>query len=326
MHSSFTLGVLLVVTMLLISMLVPPATRASTEQYLPVGSWWTVTGSYHWTTTGLGGYSGSWTQDENLTDRFSVLSHTANSTTISWHESESWSSTATGTWIMPNGGETSQGTQSMTVDHTIDTATFKVIAVSDKYHEEEVGHPAWFLMNPKAPSQGSTVMFGWYVPSTDARNATLTDVPWSVGKVETINIKGTRVSAWSLTYTGEHLGYWQHGGVCSKGRQTITMLFDANYGIFLRLSTSGNFSFASSARDKWNEASSATRKITDTNLTLSVPAAVKTDHTQTYVTLGAVAGVLVLAMAGVAVAKKKAATSRTPPVAPAASPPLGKFA
>lgn len=265
----------LVVIILAIGLAMPfEPTRALTTsvQPLPQGSSWTVTGTNHRTTTGTGSDSGTWTRDTSYTDNFVVINRTATSTSVSWSETGSWSSTATQTWVSANGGTTNKGTFSYTVIYTVDLGTYKVTAVSDSDYSDEVGHPAWFLLNPTTPTQGGTVMLWWYVPNSDATSSTLTDVPWTVAK-DSANVKGTQVGAWKATYTGDHFGWWRSGNVHSKGSETQTQSFDSTYGIFLASSTSGNFAFSRTGGG-WTETFTGSDNISDTNLTFSVPVSV----------------------------------------------------
>jgi hypothetical protein len=270
-------------------MIATAPTAAANSPTLKSGDWWTVNGTYHRTATGTGSDSGKWTEDGTYMDKYSVLNHDNATVVVSYSSSGSWSTTATQTWVTPNGGPTKTGTWSITVTFTVDAATFKVLSVSNKDYSDAVGHPGWVVLNPTSLTQGSSAQLGWYVPIGNARTSTYTDVSWKVDK-QTVSIKGTDADAWALSYDGDHLGHWTSGGVYSKGMQTETALFDANYGIFLGSTISGSYTFARIGGG-WTETYSATERISDSDLSFvfSVQITLVADPTNTTVTVDGVA-------------------------------------
>ena len=247
--------------------------QATPAQGLSAGSFWSLTGTARRTATGDGSDSGSWTRDwPGYTDKFVVVNRTATSISVSWSETGPWSSTATDTWVSDSGGATNKGTFHSSATYTVDLGTYKVSAVSDTYYSDRVGHPAWFLLNPKTLTPGGTVLLGWYVPSSDATSETFTDVPWTVAQ-DWVSVKGNRVVAWKGTHTGEHFGWWASDKVRSQGTRTETDYFDSTYGIFLGDSVSENSSF-NRAGGGWTETYTDNDMVSDTNLVFPVSAIV----------------------------------------------------
>ena len=266
----------LVCTLVFIAVILTPIamtpTVAADGPVLKSGDWWSIDGTYHRTATGKGTDSGKWTEDETYNDKYSVLSHDNTVLVISYSSSGSWSSTATQTWVTPNGAATKKGSWSTTVDYTIDALTFKVLTVSDKDYNYHIGHHAWIVLNPSTLSQGGSAQLSWWVPTGDAKNSTYTDVPWKAA-TQKVNIKGTDYDAWSLTYTAEGYGHWRDGDVHSKGPETDAYLFDAGYGIYLGATISGSYTLARTGGG-WTETLSETEKISDSNLSFVLSAQV----------------------------------------------------
>jgi hypothetical protein len=235
---------------------------------LKSGDWWTVNGTVQRTATGSGSDSGEWTLNGTYVDKYTVLSRDDKTVMISFDETGSWSTTATKTWVSPNGGATNTGPWSSTITYTIDAAALKVKAVSNKDYNDVIGHPSWIILNAKGLSQGSSVQLGWEVPSSDAKSSTYTDVPWNVDK-QVVNFKGMNLNVWSLTHAGDDFGYWRSGNVHSKGTLTETSLYDTSYGIYLGDSRIGNYAFARTGGG-WTETCSQTEKPADTSLSFSV--------------------------------------------------------
>jgi len=243
------------------------------QQSLPEGSWWTISRTYKWMATGSGSDSGKWTLDGKSDRKFTVTKHDAENIIISYSSSSSWSSTATETWVKPNGGATKKGESTATVTYTLDASTLVVKAVSDKDYQDEVGHPVWFLVNPTELRPGATISLPWTTAS-----ATIVDVPWSVTKAQTVNVKGGSAACWTLEHTGESMGYWRVGETRSSGTETDTYLFDTTHGVYLGESISGSYSFDRSGGG-WSETHSATSQVVNTNLVFSVLATIGAEPT-----------------------------------------------
>lgn len=248
---------------------------AANSVALKSGDWWVVNGTLHRTANGSGGDAGQWTLDATYVDKYTVQSKDATTVLISIDETGSWSSTATQTWVKPNGGATKTDSWSSKITYTIDPGTSKVLAVSNKDYSDQIGHPSYIMLNPGGLSQGSSVQLGWYVPSSDAKSSTYTDVSWAVNK-QTVNFKGANVGVWSLTYTGDSLGDWNSGGTYSKGPETATYLYDTNYGIYLGSSLTGNYALTRTAGG-WTETYSRTEKLSDTSPSIVFSAQVTLD-------------------------------------------------
>jgi len=186
-------------------------------------------------------------------------------------------STATDTWVKPNSGKTKRGTAEETNDYTIDAATLKVIAVSNKDYKDDVGLQSVWMTTPTGLTQGSTVLCPWYGKTT-------TEVPWRVAGSQTVSIEHINVSAWKLVYTGEGVAYWSLKDVGSTGTETITRLYDAYYGIELGWSVVGSY-VLTSKWGGWTETYSSTAQITETNLVFPVSVTVSAEPTDAAVTI-----------------------------------------
>ena len=129
-------------------------------------------------------------------------------------------------------------------------------------------------------------MLWWSVPNSDGVTSTITNVPWKVEKLQTINVKGVDVTARVVTYAGESIGgYWWSSGdqeLYTKGLTTASQLYDTVYGIYMGLTRNGNYAYSSS-RGGWTEKYSSTNQITDTNLQFQFKPA---QPTQVSITLG----------------------------------------
>ena len=266
---------------------------------LKVGDWWSIKGAYHWTSTGSGTDSGTWTEDGQYTEKFTVTSLDSNTITISYHYSDSWSSTATGGYIEANGGSTNKDTSTETANYVIDLSSFNVLNATEK-GKNWIGYPTMILVNPAGLQEGATVQRGWWMPSNDAKSDAVKLVTWSVGTPQTIPIKGQTVNAWSLSYTGQRLGYWygSNSKVYPTGPQTDTRLYDSIYGIFVGISSSGEFRLEKQ-NGGWTETYSETSRIDDTNLAFSVPTTEVTPFFVSSTSLMAIIGlVAIIAIVG----------------------------
>jgi hypothetical protein len=280
-----TTCVLVIITIIFTPMTLVPtdAIQPTTQVPLINGNQWTISGVTHRIATGEGTDTGTWTRDSNYTDKYVVVSSNATALRISWLGKEAWTSTATNSWVNANGGSTNKGTRSYGTTYAVDVATFKIIAVSSNSRSNEIGHPAWFLLNLAGLISGGTLSLGWSVPSSDAVSSTLMDLPWSV-TTSSVNFKGEVVSAWEVADEGTSLGWWHcsskppnrgiqcpKGNVYSNGTATETELFDSMYGIRLGYNITGGFLYGRTGGG-WTETLFETALLTATNLAFSFPA------------------------------------------------------
>jgi len=255
----------------------PSSSTDTAGERLPVGSWWVLNGSRHYAVSGSESYRGTWTRDEDYSWRLSVKNSDADTITLSSSYSESWSTTATDKWIKPNGGKSKSGTWDETNDYTIDAATLKIVAVSNKDYKDDVGLQSVWMTTPAGLTQGSTVLCPWYGKTT-------TEVAWRVSGSQTVSIEGINVNAWNLVYTGEGVAYWSLKDAGSTGTETITRLYDAYYGIALGWSAVGSY-VLTSKWGGWTETYSSTAQITQTNLVFPVSVTVGAEPTDAGLTI-----------------------------------------
>jgi hypothetical protein len=211
---------------------------------------------------------GGLTEDTRYTDKFTVTSVDSNRITISYHWTESWSSTATGNWEKDK-----DGNDSGTSEYIIDLASLNVIDGTEEA-EDWIGYPAWFLANPADLRDGGTVQRGAWVLSNDSKSNVLKLVAWNVIGSQTIQIRNYGVSLWSLSFSGPCRGQYLHhlddSFDYSTGSLTTTYLFDSVYGIQLGGSSSGDFKLERTDGG-FTETYSETIQFDDTNLDFSVP-------------------------------------------------------
>lgn len=268
----------------IITVPVPGQAAPTTPQLLlSKGNQWTIRGVTYRSASGNGSDTGTWTRESNYTDKYLVTSRNATAIKISWSGAESWSTTANYSWVAPNGGSTKSGKRYYGTSYTIDLTTYTILAVSSKSHENEVGSPAWFLLDLAGIVPGGTVMLDWSTPNSDSRLSTPMPVSWNV-RHGSVNFKGKPLSAWKVSHEGELLGWWHcqtkpsplrhvlctSGDVYSKGLGTEIDYFDSVYGIRLRYSISGSFLF-NRIMGGWTETVSNVGQITGTNISFSLP-------------------------------------------------------
>jgi len=254
------------------------ATSTTSQQgqnmHLKVGDWWSMKGSYHITATSFGSDYGTYAEDDQYAERFTVTARDSSRITVSRDFSGTWSSTATGEWEEVNEGPTNSGSWTRTSIYVIDLESLVVVnATGDSdggiSPEDYAGYPAWFLVNPMDLRDGNTIQRGTWVPNDDAKDSRIELAAWSVGNPQTIQIKGQDDTAWSISYTGQGLGNWYNNYVYSKGTVRRVWTFDSTYGIFIGISDSGDYT-----RDRqgsgWTEKSTDTAQFDDTNLDFTV--------------------------------------------------------
>ena len=240
------------------------------NMHLKVGDWWSIKGSYHITATSFGSDYGTYVKDDQYTERFTVTGKDSSGITVSIDMSGTWSSSATGEWEEVNEGPTNSGSYTETSVYLVDLESLNVVNAT-KENEDWIGYPAWFLVNPGDLREGNTIQKGAWVPNNDAKSSRLELVAWSVGKPQTLQIKGYDATGWGTSYTGQGLGNWynDYDRIYSKGTVRRIWTFDSIYGIFIGISDSGDYT-----RDRqgsgWTEKSTDTAQIDDTNLAFSV--------------------------------------------------------
>lgn len=236
-----------------------PVAAASPAASLPIESHWTLSITSHYAASGSGPFAGEWTRDEKSTEKYTVQSRDANSITITYAFSGSYSNTATDTWISPNGGKSNQGTFTSTQnDYTIDLTTLKVTAVTNSDNKNDIGTRIWFMINPQGLNHGSTLPYYWKG----------SEVPWKVNEPTPIKIKGTNVNGVSITYSDEANGWWNVDNTYSRGPETNTCTFDSTYGLLIGLAQTGNYKFTIQGGG-WTETKSIISEIADTNINFS---------------------------------------------------------
>jgi hypothetical protein len=95
------------------------------------------------------------------------------------------------------------------------------------------GVAAWLLIDPTGLSEGGTVH--QLLPVYWGLTAPVKDLVFGVG-AQAVTIKGTSMKAWTLTWTGDSLGYYsasltQSG--FSKGQETDTYVYDPVFGVLI---------------------------------------------------------------------------------------------
>jgi hypothetical protein len=235
-----------------------PTAKGHSVDALPVGSYWTLKIHVHNELTGSGSFNGTWSREENYAVTFSFLSHDSNTIAIRMNEAQndSWSSTATETWIKRNGGATNNGTVNpFTNDYTLDAATLEVIRVSNDNFRNSVGLYTYIIINPQGLTVGS-------------------DVPVSadldkVASSQDVNVKGANVDSWMLTWTGpREKGFWHDGNTYSRGPEMWAEYFDKIYGLRVAHSVHGIYRFNGQG-GSWRETKESTSQVSDTNINFS---------------------------------------------------------
>ena len=239
------------------------------SQPLPVGSWWTLKGSYRQAASGTGSDEGTYTETGDFTVKFLVTNKDSDTITLSRRVDRQWSCTATENWRC----EKPSGTYSRTDEYTIALDTLLVTAVGKDTSKNLIGHPTYYMVNLGQLIEGGKVPQLWFVPNSDAKGNHASDVDFSVG-TETANVKGVQLKVWTLAYTGDDLGSYTQTGpkVYSTGPATKTNLFDPVYGIFVGMHFEGQYN-GNEVRNAgtWTEDYSEDEQLEDTNLGFTAP-------------------------------------------------------
>jgi hypothetical protein len=262
---------LLAAIMSMVSVLPIPVSAVSSVQSLPIGSYWSGSGTIQRTLQGTGSYAGTWSEDSTYTRKFTIVNQEGNTVTTSEEYSGSWSATATGAWVKRNGGELKQGTIApVRVDYTINLTTMNFTAVSSKTGlaaARLVGHLTWLFIDPQSVSPGGTVSL-YRAGST---------VPFAVAASQIIRINGAGVDTWLLTYTGPANGTWHVGNNYAMGNETDTFLYDKAYCIAVGWANTGNFSYAEEG-GSLTETISYYFRVSDSNVAFSKLRGTDTSH------------------------------------------------
>ena len=309
----------LIITVILgtIWVLPAPVAAVSPAASLPIGSHWTLNVTSHYTASGYGIFAGEWTRDAKSTEQYTVQSRDANTITITYAFSGSYSNTATETWISPNGGNSTHGTFTPKQnDYTIDLTTLKVTAVTNSDNKNDVGTRIWFMINPQGLSSGSTLSYYWKG----------SEVPWKVSEPTSVKIKGTNVNGVSITYSDEANGWWNVGNTYSQGPETDTYVFDSAYGLLMGITQTGNYKFTKQSGG-WTETKAVTSEISDTNINFSqsILSQLFSPFSQLYLIGGIVAIIVLIIVAGFVTMRRRAQrkpsfTTPLPPLQPQPSP------
>jgi hypothetical protein len=206
-------------------------------------------------------------------------------------QDDSWSSTATESWIKRNGGAANQGTVNpFTNDYTLDAATLQVLKVSNDLLNNSIGEYSYILINPQGLSVGS-------------------DVPVSadldrVSSSQSVSIKGASVDSWMLTWTGQReKGFWRDGTTYSRGPETWEEYFDKTYGLRVAHTIHGIYKFNGQGGG-WRETKEATSQVSDTNINFSQSDSFSV--MQPYVLSGMAVAVVVVIVAFLRMQRRKA--------------------
>jgi hypothetical protein len=292
----------LIITLILgaLWVLPTPVAAASPAASLPIGSHWILNGTSHYTASGSGIFAGEWTRDAKSTEQYTVQSRDANTITITYAFSGSYSNTATETWVNRNGGKSNQGTFTPTQnDYTIDLATLKVTAVTNSNNKNDVGTRIWFMINPQGLSHGSTLSYYWKG----------SEVPWKVSEPTPFKVKGTNVNGLSITYSDEANGWWNVDKTYSRGLETDTVIFDSTYGLLMGVTQTGNYEFTKQGGG-WTETKSLTSEISDTNINFSqsILSQLFAPFSQPYLISGIVAIIVLIIVTGFVMMRRRGQT------------------
>ncbi len=259
---------------------------------LAAGTWWTLKGAYQWSDSGTGSHQGSYTGTGNYTEKFVVTSSDSNTVTIRINYNGAGSCSAQGTVFKDLSCKQTSWTWSSTEEFVIYTSTLLIqsLTINGKAGTAYVGHPVWVLTNPSKMTDGGTTPLLWCVPTSDAKDCTVTDVQASVS-TQQLSLKGSMVKAWVTTYTGQTLGTYQNSaGVYSIGPETESYQYDPVYGIMLGASWNQKFDGTETGGvGSWTETYSENAQFVDSSLSFTVTATVSAEPSaNVYVTVDGV--------------------------------------
>lgn len=225
--------VLLTLTVLAMTQL----TNVNASSKLTVGTWWTLKGNSNGSYSGTGSDQGSLSSTDNFTIKYFVSSVNSDTITIHQHVDGSETCTSTQKWTCSQSGTS---TWSNDRDYTVALSTLAITSYVDngKSYSDLVGHPAWILTNPRALTEQGASPVTWWVPTSDLKSWTITDVEASVS-TQLMLLKGHEVSVWVISYTGQVPGELSNSnGVYSVGPETQAFLYDPEYGLVVGASFS----------------------------------------------------------------------------------------
>jgi hypothetical protein len=229
---------------------------------LPVGSYWSGNGIVHRALNGTGNYVGSSTIDLKYSNKFTVTQRETNIAMMMVEYSETWSRTASGTWINQNRNATNGSVSGILAYYTIDFTTMKIVGVSIN-QKQSLGHLTYFFIDPQTVRQGGNVLVDW-----DGST-----VPYRVGAFRNVSINEVGVAVWPLTHVRDWTGYWRVGGKVSTGSETRVNLYDKIYCAIVGWEIVGNYAYVG-REGNWTEDYFEHFRVTDSNfLTKTGPAA-----------------------------------------------------
>lgn len=221
---------------------------------LPVGSYWSGSGTVHRALQGTGTYAGNWTEDRKYTNKFTIMNRYTDSIMVLVEYSLTWSNAAKATWIERNGGESNQGSIApISVYYTIDLTTMRITAASSNQAQKR-GRLTYLFIDPSQRT-AATVPGDWYGLT----------VPFGVDPSQMISINGVDVVVRPVVYGGDGYGYWPVRNFYPTGRETIMYLYDETYGIVVGWTTFGRYVYVD-AGGGWNETFSDNFRVSDTNI------------------------------------------------------------
>jgi len=209
--------------------------------------------------------------------KFVVTSSDSNTMMISIKTDAAYSCSAQGLVFKDRSCMEGSGTYSDTRDYTLYTSTLLIQSYTRNGEARTgyVGHLVWFLTNPSKLTEGGTTPFAWFVPNNDAKGDHATDVQASVS-TQQLNLKGSLVKVWVITYTGQRLGSYRNGvGVYSVGPETDSYQYDPFHGILLGASYSWKLDGAEpEGGGSWTESMLENQQFVDSSLTFTPTATV----------------------------------------------------
>jgi len=252
----------------------PRPLAAATSRPLPAGSWWSVSGAYRQVASGSGSDKGTFTETGEFTHKFTVTNKDSNTMTLLRRLDGSSSCVATENLRCNQPSDT----YSRTYEYTIALDSLTVTGVGKDASTDLIGHPFRYVVNVGQLAEGSKIPHTWWVPDGNAKGSTVTDVSYNVG-TERTDLNGIQTRVWSLTYSGDTLGFWRNGdGVYSRGPLTETNLHDPVYGIWV----GWRYSFTADGvevggRGSWTEEYSEETQFEDTSLSFTAQVSVNVE-------------------------------------------------
>lgn len=267
---------------------------------LPAGTWWTLKGGYQWSLVGTGSDQGSYMETGNYTKKYIVVSSDPSTVSINETTSGVWSCSGEGSIFNQTCGSTNSGSYSGVRAWTLYTSTLLIesVTINGEAASGFVGHPSQVLVDPSKLSDGGTTPLAWCVPITETNSCgpTATDVQASVS-TQQLNLKGSMVKVWVVTYTGQQAGGYQNSaGVYEVGPETWTAQYDPVYGTLVGASWNYKYEGAEpGGNGSWIERYTDSQQFVDSSLTFTTSSILNMEPSAgLYVTVGAVVIVVIL--------------------------------